>query len=259
MSLMIIFSLPLAVYFLLTARRSWMRLALLMIIAVDVAAVMATFSRGGAVMLALCFLLMLWEYRHKISPRNLGLLLGAGGLIVALFLILTPESYSQRIKSVRDADDFSLRRRASYLLVGRELVAERPLLGHGPGTFSTLYALTETGQAFTRNSESGRRDAHNTYLEVLTGSGVAGLALFLTIVFYSLKSFSRARRLFLVSGREQMALLTTAYRISFITLLAYLLIFSDVYHKYLLVSLAASQIVLCLARKPVAEREPDYA
>jgi O-antigen ligase len=257
MSLMIIFSLPLAVFFLLTAHRPWTRLALLLIIVVDVAAVIATFSRGGAIILAGSCLLMLWEFRHRISPRNLGLLLGAAGLAAALFLLLTPEAYTQRVKSVRDADDFAMRRRASYVSVARELVPERPLLGYGPGTFSSLYAQTETGRTFKRKNSSGKRDAHNTYIEVLIGSGLAGLSLFVLLLFYSLTSLSRARRLFLASGLEKEALLTTAYRVSFITLLIYLMIFSDVYHKYLLVSLAISQIALRLACRPPVE--PDYA
>lgn len=257
MSLMIIFSLPLAVYFLLTAARPLHRLLLLLVIAVDVAAVIATYSRGGALILALSCFLMLFEFRRRIASKNLGLLLGAAGLAAALLLILTPESYSQRIQSVRNPDDFALRRRASYLVVARDLFAERPVLGHGPDTFASLYEKTEIGRSMRWPSESGRRKAHNTYIEVLTGSGLVGLAFFLALLFYCMKSLGRAQQLFISAGRERMALLVTAYRISFITLLIYLLIYSDVYHKCLLVSLTVSQIAIYLARKPVAE--PDYA
>ncbi len=255
MSLMIIFSLPLVVYFLLTARRAWARLALLLVIAINVAAIIATFSRGGALILAISLLLMLWTFRHMIVPRNLGLLLGLSGLAVVALLLLTPEAYGQRIKSIKAADDFSMRRRASYLVVARDLVAERPLLGSGPNTFSARYAETDIGRAFMRGKSTRGRKAHNTYVEVLVGSGVVGLVLYLIILGVSLKSFSRARRLFLVTGRTQMALLTTAYRTSFLTLLVYLLIYSEVNHKYYLLSLALSQIALRLAQT-VPKQEP---
>ncbi len=260
MALMIIFSLPLAVYFLLTARRSLVRRAMLLVIVIDVAAVIATFSRGGALILALAVPLMVWEFRRLIVPRNLGLLMGLGGLALAALLLLTPEAYTQRVQSVRAADDFSMRRRTAYLIVTRELTMDRPLLGSGPNTFAPRYARTETGRSFKRKSdESGERDAHNTYAEVLVGSGLIGLSLFAALLLYSLKSFTRARRLFLASGRARMALLTTAYRTSFLTLLIYLLIYSDVNHKYLLVSLAVSQIALRLAQNPVSKQEAEDA
>jgi len=248
MSLMIIFSLPLAVYFLLTARRPLTRLALMGGIGLDIAAVIATFSRGGAIVLGIAILLMLWEFRSRISPKNLGLLMGLGGLVVAVFLLLTPESYTQRVKSIRTADDFSMRRRTSYLVVARDLVARRPFLGSGPDTFSSLYAQTETGRSFKRKAESGRRKAHNTYIEVLVGSGIIGLACFLALLIYALKSFSHAQGLFAANGKSDLALLTTAYRTSFLTLLVYLLLYSELNHKYLLVALVASQVALRLAK-----------
>lgn len=258
MSLMIIFSLPLVVYFLLTARRAWVRLALLLVIAINVAAVMATFSRGGALILGISTLLILWEFRRLIAPRSVGLLLGLGGLALATLLMLTPEAYVDRVRSLRDFDDFSLRRRASYLVVTRELVADRPLLGNGPDTFASLYANTEIGQSFWRQHkrESPNRDAHNAYIEVLVGSGIIGLVFFLSILAYALHSFTCARKQFLVAGRPHLALLSVAYRTSFLTLLIYLFIYSGVLHKYLLVALAVSQIALRLSRTP-SEQEPD--
>jgi len=257
MSLMIIFSLPLAVYFLLTARRPWARLLMLLVLAVDMAAVMATFSRGGALVLGISLLLMLWEFRRLISPRNLGLLLGLSGFAVAALLLLAPDSYSQRIQSIRAADDLPMRRRASYVVAAREMVADRPILGSGPDTFSLLYPQTELGRGFRRQGETGERDAHNTYVEVLVGSGILGLTAFLALLIYCLRSFTRAKMAFLASGRAQLALLTTAYRTAFITLLVYLLIFSEVTHKYLLLSLAVSQIALRLAQTPSKPETAD--
>ncbi len=259
MSLMIIFSLPLALYFLLTASRIRTRLFMLLVMAVDIMAVIATFSRGGALVLAFALALMLWEFRRLIAPRTLGLLLGVSGIAVAALLVLSPESYAQRIQSIRTADDLPMRRRASYLVAARELVADRPLLGSGPNTFASRYEQTEIGRIFKREDESGKRKAHNTYVEVLVGSGVVGLTLFLAIIFCALKSLGWARRIFLATGRPEMALLTTAYRTSFLTMLVYFLMYSEVNHKYLLVSLAVSQVALRLAQKPISKQEAEDA
>lgn len=258
MSLMIIFSLPFAVYFMLTSGRVWTRLFLLLVVAVDVAAVISTFSRGGALILLLSVLLMFWEFRHMISPRSLGLLFGVAGLVVTALLLVTPESYQERIRSIKAADDFAMRRRMSYLVVARELVADRPLFGNGPDAYAPLYARTDIGRSFRRSKESGARDAHNTYIEVLTGSGIIGLAFFLAVLLYAFKSFNHAQRLFVRAGRSRQALLVRAYRTAYLTLLVYLMIFSDVYHKYLLLSLAMSQVALRQAVATSLEREVDY-
>ncbi len=247
MSLMIIFSLPLAAYFFLTTPHPLARLGLGGIIALDIAAVIATFSRGGAVILILTLLLMLWEFRGMLTPHYAALLLGISGIALALIITLTPQTYAERIGSLRDTRDFALRRRASYLLVARDLVAENPILGNGPDTFSHNYAETETGRRFKRKSETGRRDAHNTYIEVLVGSGLLGLLLFLALPLYALYSLSDAAKRFQAVGRRDLGLLAIAYRTSFLSLLVYLLIFSDVHHKYLLVALAISQVARFLA------------
>lgn len=259
MSLMVIFSLPFALYFLLTTQQVVRRLFLLLIITVDIIAVIATFSRGGALILTLTVFLMLWEFRHMIAPRNLGLLLGVAGLTVAALIVLTPESYQQRISSLKAGDDFAMRRRFSYLVVARDLITDRPLIGNGPDSYSSLYAKSEVGQFFRREGESGERDAHNTYFSVATGSGILGLVFFLSVLFYAMKSFSRAQWLFEQVGNARMGLLVRVYRTAYLILLVYLLIYSDVLHKYLLLSLAVSQVALRFANSDVVAQETEHA
>ena len=258
MALMTIFSLPLTVGLILTARSLFSRLALLAVFATNVLAVILTFSRGGAIILALSVPLMLWEFRRMIAPRNLGLLLGTGGLVLALLLVLVPDTYTGRLRSIRDADDFAMNRRLSYIQVARDLVRQRPLLGSGPDTFAPLYAASELGRSFTRPHESGLRKAHNTYIEVLVGTGLVGLCLFIAILMHALLCFGRARARFMARGLAAEALLTGAYRVAFLTLLLYLFFFSDVYHKYLLLSLALAQVAHRLASQDAAQ-EVSYA
>lgn len=255
MSLMIIFSLPFAAYFLVTAQRLWQRVGLLLLIAVNVAAVVATFSRGGALILFLSLGLLGWEFRRLISSRNLGLLLGVAGLAITTFMLLIPDSYQQRLGTIRAADDFSMRRRLSYITVARDLVLDRPFFGNGPDSYASLYAKSAVGRLFRRKSESGLREAHNTYIDVVTGSGILGLVAFLMVLSYAFQSFGRALRLYQQAGDAQMVLLARAYRLAFAMLLVYLFIFSDVYHKYLLLSLAMSQVAVYQASQKILEEE----
>ena len=259
MSLMIIFSIPLLVYFLLTTRHPLRRLGLLLALGINVGAIVLTFSRGGALILGLSIPLILWEYRRMIAPRNLGLLLGLSGLALIVFVLLAPDTYGRRIQSLRDGDDFVINRRYSYILVARDLFQQHPVLGSGPDTFSSLYAQTEVGRYFTRQREDGRRKAHNTYLEVLVGTGLFGFAWFFGVLLYAYYGFSHAKRRFLEQGMLREALVTGAYRVSFLTLLLYFLIYSDVYHKYLLLSLALSMVALRLARESGKAGDDVYA
>jgi len=257
MSLMIIFSLPIIIYLLVTARGPGSRCAYLLMFGINIIGIMATFSRGGALVLCIALILMLWEFRAYITPRNLGLLLGLAGLGLALFVVLTPETYEQRIQSLAAAEDTPMRRRASYLIVAKDLVQERPVLGSGPDTFSSLYAQTELGRKFKQSGTDGKRKAHNTYVEVLVGSGIIGFVCFVLLLGYSVRSLNRAQTLFLQKRQPGTALLTAAYRTSFLTLLVYLLMFSDVMHKYLLLSLAISQVALRLAESGSEQEAAD--
>ena len=250
-ALMTIFSLPLAVYFLLTARRPLIQQGMLLVIAMDVAAVIATFSRGGALILGIAMLLMFLEFRHFIVPHNIGLLMGLGGLALVALLLLTPDAYIQRIQSVSGADDFSMRRRSSYLKVAAKSIVARPFFGSGPDTFSAIYADSKIGRTFKRRNVSGERKAHNTYAEVAVGSGLFGIASLAALLIYSINSFTKAKHRFLASGQPHLALLTAAFRTSLLSLLAYLLIHSDLNHKYLLVSLAVSQIALRISKQEI--------
>lgn len=74
---------------------------------------------------------------------------------------------------------------------------ERPLLGHGPGTYMFLYAPYQKPSEKTIISTNGgnRGNAHSEYLGPLAESGILGLATFLgliiSVVVVSIKTYQR--------------------------------------------------------------------
>ena len=74
---------------------------------------------------------------------------------------------------------------------------ERPLLGHGPGTYMFLYAPYQKPSEKTIISTNGgnRGNAHSEYLGPLAESGIFGLATFLgliiSVVVVSIKTYQR--------------------------------------------------------------------
>ncbi len=73
-----------------------------------------------------------------------------------------PAGYVARIQSLSILSagasahqDESLGRRASYIVVGSQMIRENPILGSGPGTFPLHYAPTGYAKAFSANRKLG--------------------------------------------------------------------------------------------------------
>lgn len=249
-SLMAVFSLPLIAYAFVSTRRVRSRVAAGGAFFINLAGIVLTFSRGGAVVLVITLALLFIRHIRRLTPEKLGIVLALSGILLAATLVAIPDSYWERQKSVFDQKvDKSIGRRSAYLEVGFQAFMERPLLGYGPGTFRDIFSQTEVALFFQREGESLRRFAHNTYLEVLVGTGGVGFFLFLGILWRALRNFHLAGKNFQACGDEEMAAVTKAYRLSFLSLLIYLLMFSDLYHKYLLLSLTISVLALRLSRE----------
>ncbi len=247
LSLMALYVIPFLVYGIVAIRRWGLRLLCAALILVNLLAIVTTYSRGGALMLAATGLLLLFEYRHRLSPRNVGLMISVVGLALVAFLLLVPQSYWERQASLFSWEDTALSRRSSYVVVGWDASLNHPVLGSGPGTFRDLYAESDFSARYAKAHSTRRRFAHNTYLEVLVGTGLLGLFLFVGALIAALRNYSSVVRRLHAAGDLRTAALVRSYRIAFVVVSLYLLIFSDVYHKLLLVSLAASQVVLHLA------------
>jgi len=253
LSLMIIFTLPLLAHWFFSTKNISEKAFIIVVACIDIAAIITTYSRGGAIMLSLVLLLIFITHIKKLRPKHLGFaaVLITSAVVVAAIII--PSVYWERQKKVTSVEeDKAIARRVSYLHVGWEAFKEHPFMGAGPGTFKYLYASSNYARMFGGEKDDIKRYAHNTYLEFLIGSGIIGLLFFLIIVGVAIRNFSTARKNYTLQGKQDMVSLMNAYRISFVSLLIYLFIFSDMYHKYLIVSLALSQVALTLSREKPA-------
>lgn len=249
-SAMIIFTLPLLAYYFFTSSTYRRRLAVALLFCLNVCAVFFTYSRGGYLILLFVLVLLTFEYRKRIKIKYLGHLLLMIAVAIMIIAYSVPESYWQRQKSVTDTSDSSIGRRLSYLIVGWQAFKKDPLLGSGPGTFIEIYSRSDYAAQFALKTSDLKRYAHNSYLEVLIGTGLIGLAFFLAVIWIAFKNFHVARDKIRNAGDEEMALLVGAYRISFISVMVYLLILSIQFHKILWLALALSQIALNISQKP---------
>ena len=249
LSLIIIFSIPFFVHLIFYASKRIMRYISLILLLINLIAMVTTFSRSGAMILLLILIGLIFEHKRRLRPRFLGILMSGVALALVLLFLLTPASYYERVMSITERGDVSIGRRASYLLVGWDAFKKRPLLGSGPGTFRDIFSTSKYALIFEKKGKESQRFAHNTYLEVLVGTGILGMFIFLYLLLHALRDFSRARKAFRLRGDNEMTSLIGTYRMSFFSLLIVLLTFSDLYQKYLMLTLAISQVALRLSQE----------
>jgi probable O-glycosylation ligase (exosortase A-associated) len=170
--------LPLTVALLFLTKRPLWRAVLLGIIALDLVAIVLTFSRGGFLTLALSAAIVLWRITRRAGPKYAFM---AVGLLLVL-APLVPSSYYSRLATITDveADDTnSAEERQQDIFVAVEYIVRHPVIGSGIGN-NTL----------AMNEERGLRWAavHNAYLQVGMELGLPGLILYVLLVAGALKA-----------------------------------------------------------------------
>jgi O-antigen ligase len=164
--------LPLSGGLLAGERRRLTRAALLLIMLCDVAAIVATFSRSGFLILFATTIMVLWK-----MARRRGAALAALVVIAALACApLLPGGYLQRIGTSFDIDaDTTGSSEARWQLTQAAMVyvAKHPVVGAGIGT-GVLALNDQLGPQW--------RQVHNTYLEYGLELGLPGLILFLLLL-----------------------------------------------------------------------------
>jgi O-antigen ligase len=180
------------------------RLLLLATLGVYVAAVLATFSRGG--LLGLTAVLVLAVARWTRSWFRLPvLLLLAAGLLFAL-----PGAW-QRAEGYGDLrEDRSVHQRVDSLRAGLAMAGDRPLLGVGLGCSLLGWEHWAPADRIARKP----LHTHNTFVQVLAETGLIGAAVFLALLGAALVKSWRTARAWRRADDPRRARLVSAAEIS---------------------------------------------
>ncbi len=231
---------PLAFHFMISEKRLLLRALAAWSLAVCSLSIIFTFSRGGAIALAVV-LAGLILYRR---PRPLEVILIAA-LIIGIFAFL-PDQYSARLDTIPRIvtgqtdvrEEVSLRGRLSELLVAWQMFVEHPIIGVGVGNYPAYY------QSYSRqiglDPRTENREPHNLFLEVAAETGIIGLAVFLLILYYSFRGIRQAWLAFRRTGLKDYASLVAVFGIGMLGYLTAALFIHGAYPRYfwLLVGLA---------------------
>ena len=216
-------------------------------------------SRGGLVALAFSLVAAIFVAgRWRYQAIGLAVLMAVGAF--TYFSFYASEDASDRVTRFGRGTG-----RADIWTVGWRMVEAHPVRGVGAGNFQTasIHFLLEPG--------SIKRDefivdtpkvAHNTYLQVLSELGAVGLALFVSILAFSLLSILRAARIFEKLGDQDMELMARALLVAICGTLAADFFISEEYSKqlWLLLGLGPAVLGVATARRndaPVAEVSPS--
>ncbi len=150
---------------------SWeylLRLANYAFVPLAVFSILLTASRTAVFSMIPVFWFMLGSMTQLKPPSRL---IMATGMVVALFFLqpLVPQTSIDRLSTTStELTDGDLNGRRQLWEIGKEAFLEHPIVGAGSGVFKTL---------------TGGRVAHNTYLSVLTETGIIGFLLFAAMIF----------------------------------------------------------------------------
>ncbi|SDS01862.1 O-antigen ligase family protein [Pseudomonas prosekii] len=253
-AMLIAFAVPLALLLVIRSPNLWHRLFWGACFVLLLGGMTKTESRSGLVVLFLSLMIGVWHYRSeltRIRPRHLGFAMLGLVIVIPLAIYAMPAGYVERIQSLSilsagaKSQDESLGRRASYIVVGGQMISENPLLGTGPGTFPLHYATTGYAKAFSANRKVGDlyRRAHNTYLEIFSELGIPAGLLFVGMLALGVYNMIRARRAWMLRNNGNQADLMTHLGMSFLSLALFLMFLSAPNQKYVWIMLALTSVL----------------
>jgi O-antigen ligase len=179
-------TLPFA-YFMLKESTRLQRLLLLAAIALMIVGIIKSASRGGFLGLIVISLFLL--IRSSQQARKYALIAILGGAI--MFAVAAPAAYWTRIGTIFSLkNDYNMNLQTGRMKVwenGLKMIATYPLTGVGISCFNIAHA-----------DFSGTKiniSPHNSFVQIAAELGLPGFLLFLLIIFTSMLSARRVRRL----------------------------------------------------------------
>ena len=169
---------PLMRYLQMTTPSRWVFFGLAGAMVLTVVAVLATYSRGALIGLAILAGYFWWQSRRKVVIGVLGAAVLAGGVA------FMPDQWTDRMHTLETYEqDQSAQGRFDAWTFAYRIAVDRPITAGGFNAFMD----GKTFLSYVPEAPTGRA-AHSIYFEVLGEHGFIGLALFLAIGFTTLRN-----------------------------------------------------------------------
>jgi O-antigen ligase len=176
----------------------------------------------------------------------LAVAVAALAVVVVYFAALAPTEARHRVTTIQGGTG-----REDVWKVGWRMVEAEPVHGIGAGNFptSSIHYLLKPGTiARSDFIVDTPKVAHNMYLELLAENGIIGLALFLSILGFSLVCSLKAVRAFKNAGEQQLEIVSRALFVALVGLLAADFFGSHEFSKQLWLLLSLAPALLAIGR-----------
>ncbi|MBC7878299.1 MAG: O-antigen ligase family protein [Anaerolineales bacterium] len=170
---------PIGLTLFLIEKKTWKRLLIILMLAFISYGIILSGSRGGLLAVSLALFLFVLFQRNKFTW------LAVIGIIFTIGFFVMPKEIKARVGIIDEPSEIgnSTDRRLTYQIFGVDLFQQNPILGVGLDGFAESYAQSEY-RFLIQTREL--RVAHNTYLEIATGTGIVGLIPFIGILTIAL-------------------------------------------------------------------------
>jgi probable O-glycosylation ligase (exosortase A-associated) len=245
--------LPFIRYLQLHSAKRWLKLALLGTIPLLVVSVLASYSRGAFIGLAVTSLYLAAKSRHRI---RYGLL-----ILVALVgaLSIMPDKFFDRVNTIEGYElDASAQARLASWEFALNVAAENPVVGGGFRFADSRELAARLAPPLAFNTAGVTFNMHSIYFEVLGTQGYVGLLMFLAIILMAFRANSwvvrRTRSRSDLVWLRDLAAMTQVSVVAFAAAGAFQnLAFFDLFWHIV----AISAILRIVARRELAKPTPD--
>jgi O-antigen ligase len=220
-----------------------------------------TYSRGGALALALAAGLAVLV--RGVTRRMVAV--AAAGLLLALLFL--PGAVARRLETLREIvpggqrevldPDSSIAKRRLVTRVAWDMFLDHPVLGVGAGNYATRFGpyAARTGFAAREYDDPAEPQyPHNLYLEIAAETGLVGLLLFAAVMVAAFGALARAWHRFRDAGEAGLADLAAALALGLAGYLASSLFLHGHFLRYLWLLLGLAAACDLLAGRVAAQR-----
>ena len=179
-------------------------------------------SRMG--FLGLIFLGLLFTFLPVSAKTGIIKRIIAVGAVSLLLMIFCTDTYRDRMQSIFTGNSTGSGRTVVWKRA-LKMVSEKPIFGVGPGAFSSAYGRKLSAGEFELVGDShydhGWKTAHNTYILVMTESGLPGFFFYCALILSTLVSLEKNRRRYKINGNSCRPLqhMASTLELSFLTFL----------------------------------------
>jgi probable O-glycosylation ligase (exosortase A-associated) len=175
---------PLVRYFQMRAQQRWVRVLLGIAMALSVASILGSYSRGGLIALAAMATFMFWKSRRRVLLALVFVALASG------LLAFMPAQWEERMATIQDyGQDSSASSRLLAWQTMINLAKDRPLVGGG-----FMVDDEAVFRKYSPDPAAGVYVAHSIYFQALGEHGIVGLGLMLAMLVGSWRTAGGAAK-----------------------------------------------------------------